>query len=65
MRRTGDRRLAEPSPGRPKTGNRDALAGLAPLRAVLPAGAGSLSAEDFEKISADAFDPQWVASLVG
>ncbi len=54
-------------PGRPgpaETGNRDALAGLAPLRAVLPTGAGSVSAEDFEKLSADTFDPQWVASLV-
>ena len=48
-----------------ETGNRDALAGLAPLRAVLPAGAGSVSAEEFEKMSAGAFDPQWVASLVG
>ena len=36
-----------------------------PLRAVLPTGAGSVSAEDFEKLSADTFDPQWVASLVG
>jgi dethiobiotin synthetase len=52
-------------PGPAETSNWDALAALAPLRAVLPAGAGSVSAQDFEKLSASAFDPQWVASLVG
>ena len=29
-------------------GNREALAELAPLRAVLPAGAGAMSAAEFE-----------------
>jgi dethiobiotin synthetase len=51
-------------PGVAELGNRDALGGLAPLRAVLPAGAGSSSAAEFETISAAAFDPHWVASLV-
>jgi dethiobiotin synthetase len=38
---------------------------LAEVRAVLPAGAGSLSAEQFESMSAAAFDAQWVTSLAG
>jgi dethiobiotin synthetase len=51
-------------PGPAEEGNREALAKLAPLRAVLPAGAGSMSRQDFEKLSVSAFDPAWVASLV-
>jgi dethiobiotin synthetase len=51
-------------PGPAEEGNREALAELAPLRAVLPAGAGSMSRQDFEKLSVSAFDPAWVASLV-
>lgn len=51
-------------PGVAETSNWDALAALAPLRAALPTGAGSMSAQDFEKLSVSAFDPQWVASLV-
>ena len=51
-------------PGAAEVGNRDALDKLAPVRAVLPAGAGSLSAGDFESMSADAFDRDWVTSLV-
>ena len=51
-------------PGIAETGNRDALAKLAPLRAVLPAGAGAMSVAEFEAMSAGAFDPQWVAGLV-
>jgi dethiobiotin synthetase len=50
--------------GPAELGNRDALARLAPVRAVLPAGAGSLTAGDFEAMSTSAFDPDWVASLV-
>lgn len=46
-------------------GNRDALARLAPVRAVLPAGAGALSAPEFESMSAAAFDAQWVTNLAG
>ena len=52
------------SPGAAELGNRDALAGLAPVRAVLPEGAGSSTAAEFESLSSDAFDPEWVASLV-
>ncbi len=44
---------------------RPALARLAPLRAVLPTGAGSLSAQEFASVSAGAFDRSWVESLVG
>ncbi len=48
-----------------EAGNRDALALLAPLRAVLPSGAGSSSAEEFATVSAQAFETSWVESLVG
>ncbi len=51
-------------PGIAAAGNRDALAQLAPVRAVLPAGAGRASAEEFEKISADAFDRDWLTGLI-
>jgi dethiobiotin synthetase len=51
-------------PGVAEVGNRDALSRLAAVRAVLPAGAGALSAAEFESMSASAFDPQWVAELV-
>jgi dethiobiotin synthetase len=51
-------------PGVAESGNRDALAQLAPVRAVLPAGAGSMGAAGFESMSASAFDTQWVAGLV-
>lgn len=50
-------------PGVVETSNRSALAELAPVRAALPAGAGSLS--DFEAMSAAAFDRDWVTALVG
>ncbi|BBY15590.1 dethiobiotin synthase [Mycolicibacterium litorale] len=50
-------------PGVAEIDNRDALARLAPVRAALPAGAGSVSAVDFERISATAFDPDWLAGL--
>lgn len=43
--------------------NRAALAQLAPLRAVLPAGAAA--APDFAALSAAAFDRAWVSGLVG
>ena len=52
-------------PGVAEVGNRDALSRLGEVRAVLPAGAGSLSAEEFESMSAAAFDAQWVTSLAG
>lgn len=50
-------------PGVAESGNRDALARLAPVRAVLPAGAGRASAEEFEKICADAFALNWLTGL--
>ncbi|HET7666898.1 MAG TPA: dethiobiotin synthase [Mycobacterium sp.] len=52
-------------PGVAEAGNRDALARLAPVRAVLPAGAGAMSAAAFESMAAAAFDTQWVTSLAG
>ncbi|BBY42750.1 dethiobiotin synthase [Mycolicibacterium celeriflavum] len=51
-------------PGVAEQGNREALAELAPLRAVLPAGAGTMTAAEFAAMSASAFDPDWIASLV-
>jgi dethiobiotin synthetase len=51
-------------PGVAETSNWDALAALAPLRAALPSGAGSMSAQDFANLSVSAFDPDWVAGLV-
>ncbi len=44
-------------------GNRDALGGMAELRAVLPEAAGRLSPEQFAAMSRTAFDPRWVAGL--
>jgi dethiobiotin synthetase len=52
-------------PGAAEISNRAALERIAGVRAALPAGAGSRSAGEFESISASAFDPRWVASLVG
>ena len=51
-------------PGVVETSNRSALARLAPLRAALPAGAGSMKSGEFMAMSADAFDRAWVTSLV-
>lgn len=50
-------------PGDAETSNRQALEGLAPVRAVLPAGAGALTAEEFALMSTHAFDADWVAGL--
>jgi dethiobiotin synthetase len=47
-----------------ESGNRSALGELAPVRAVLPAGAGAVGTVEFELISATAFDPEWVAGLI-
>jgi dethiobiotin synthetase len=44
-------------------GNREALSRLAPLRAVLPAGLGSVGAAEFEAVCSSAFDPAWIAGL--
>ncbi len=47
-----------------ETSNRAALTRLAPLRAVLPGGAASLGVVNFAEMSAAAFDPDWVRTLV-
>jgi dethiobiotin synthetase len=52
-------------PGPIEAGNCDVLSAMAPVRAVLPAGAGSMTADEFEAMAVSAFDPDWVASLVG
>jgi dethiobiotin synthetase len=41
------------------------LGRLAEVRAVLPAGAGAMSAAEFEAMSAGAFDAHWVTNLAG
>lgn len=50
-------------PGPAELSNRDALASIAEVRAVLPAGAGALAAAEFATLSASAFDPDWVTSV--
>jgi dethiobiotin synthetase len=49
------------NPGAAEAFNRGALEDLAPVRAVLPAGAATLSPVDFSMMARDAFDPDWVA----
>jgi dethiobiotin synthetase len=51
------------SPGAAEEFNRGALEALAPVRAVLPAGAAALSPADFAVMAGNAFDPDWVAGL--
>lgn len=51
-------------PGIAEQGNREALAALAHIRAVLPAGAAALTPEDFQTLSVEAFDRSWIAGLV-
>ncbi len=51
-------------PGVVETSNRSALVRLAPLRAALPAGAGSMKSAEFIAMSVHAFDRAWVTSLV-
>ncbi|KAA0101284.1 ATP-dependent dethiobiotin synthetase BioD [Mycolicibacterium sp. P1-18] len=50
-------------PGIVESSNRAALDRIAAVRAVLPGGAGALTAEDFAALSADAFVTEWVRSL--
>lgn len=52
------------NPGSVERSNLSALARLGPVRAALPAGAGSLDAAGFAAICAAAFDRDWVISLV-
>ena len=51
-------------PGLVETSNRSALSRLAPVRAALPAGAGSMDVTEFATMSKAAFDRDWVATLV-
>ena len=51
-------------PGPVETSNRGALGRLAPVRAALPAGAGSMNAADFGAMSAAAFERDWVTGLL-
>jgi dethiobiotin synthetase len=44
--------------------NLDALAEIAPVRAVLPSGAGTLDPASFAGLSAGAFAPDWLRSLL-
>ncbi len=50
-------------PGAAEAFNLEALARLAPVRAVLPSGAAALSPEAFTQMSRSAFDSGWVAGL--
>jgi dethiobiotin synthetase len=50
-------------PGLVETSNREALSGLAAVRAALPAAAASMT--DFATMSAEVFDRDWVKGLVG
>ncbi|MGD1174374.1 dethiobiotin synthase [Mycobacterium seoulense] len=51
-------------PGPVESSNRSALDRLAPVRAALPAGAGSMDAAEFADMSAAAFDREWVTAQV-
>jgi dethiobiotin synthetase len=53
------------APGPAEVSNRGALAALAPVRAALPAGIGTLSGKDFATLSATSFEADWVAGLAG
>ncbi|MDX1891047.1 dethiobiotin synthase [Mycolicibacterium sp. 050158] len=50
-------------PGVAETTNLEALGRIAEVRATLPDGAGTSSAEAFAELSAPAFDTDWVRSL--
>ncbi|OBE92379.1 dethiobiotin synthase [Mycobacterium sp. 852002-10029_SCH5224772] len=52
-------------PGAVEASNRSALARLAAVRAVLPAGTASMDAAGFAALCANAFDRDWVTTLVG
>jgi dethiobiotin synthetase len=50
-------------PGLVETSNRSALSRLAPVRAALPAGAGSMDVAEFATMSKAAFDRDWITTL--
>ena len=51
--------------GAAETTNRSALKTIAPVRAVVPAGAGALDPAAFAELSCRAFPPGWAKTLVG
>jgi dethiobiotin synthetase len=53
------------APGLIEQSNREALAKMAPLLAVLPADAAALSRPEFELMSASVFDREWLVELTG
>jgi len=53
------------APGPAEASNRAALEGIAPVRAVLPAGAGALPPAEFAELSRHVFSPGWLSTLVG
>jgi dethiobiotin synthetase len=52
-------------PGPTETSNLEALARLAPVRAVLPAGAGAYSPADFAAMAEARIDANWLIELIG
>lgn len=52
-------------PGAAQLSNREALARLAPVRAVLPEGAGALAVSEFAELSRAAFATDWVSAPAG
>jgi dethiobiotin synthetase len=52
-------------PGPVELTNREALARMAPLRAVLPADAAALPPDQFEQMSATGIDRAWLEELAG
>jgi dethiobiotin synthetase len=52
-----------PDPGPAEQSNRVALERIAPVRAALPAGVGTLTADSFADVSARAFAADWVHGL--
>lgn len=51
-------------PGPAESDNREALGRMAPIRAVLPERAAALSRDEFEAMSASAFDRDWVCGVL-
>jgi len=51
-------------PGVVETSNRSALVRLAPLRAALPAGSGSMAPGAFAAMSKQAFEQRWLTALI-
>jgi dethiobiotin synthetase len=52
-------------PGPVELTNREALARMAPLRAVLPAGAAAMSRDEFQQMSTSGIDRDWLGELTG